>query len=87
MSGWEIQEADLWLENTGELLTRYSETPVSVTEYSNGTDISAEAVFVGEGMSDGSYQGVDAAGKIVLAPGDGNIVHQKAVLKRVLWAW
>ena len=82
MPGWEINEAELWLENTGDCITRFSDVPVSVFEYSNAADVSGEAVFVGEGLSDEDYKGLDVRGKIVLATGDGDSVHRRAVLER-----
>lgn len=82
MPGWDIQEAELWLENTGELITRFLDVPVSVFIYSNQADVTAEAVWVGKGEADRDYDGIDVKGKIVLATGDGNSVHQKAVIER-----
>ncbi|MBN1222359.1 MAG: M28 family peptidase [Candidatus Aminicenantes bacterium] len=82
MPGWEINEAELWLENTGERITRFSDVPVSVFVYSNAADVSGEAVFIGEGISDEDYKGLDVRKKFVLATGDGNTVHKKAVLER-----
>jgi aminopeptidase YwaD len=82
MCGWDIKEAELWLENTGELLARFSDVPVSVFIYSNKADVVAEAVYVGQGTSDKDYQNHDVRGKIVLATGDGDSVHDEAVIKR-----
>lgn len=82
MPGWDIQEAELWLENTGELITRFSDVPVSVFVYSNGADVTGEAVYVGRGDRDQDYQGIHVEDKIVLATGDGNRVHQEAVIER-----
>jgi len=82
MPGWDIQEAELWLENTGELITRFSDVPVSVFVYSNGADVTGQAVYVGRGDRDQDYQGTHVKDKIVLATGDGNRVHQEAVIER-----
>lgn len=82
MPGWEIREAELWLENTGELITRFLDVPVSVFVYSNGADVTGEAVFVEKGDADRDYKGIDVKGKIVLATGDGNSVHREAVIER-----
>jgi len=82
MPGWEINEAELWLENTGELITRFSDIPVSVFVYSNAADVTGEAVYAGSGVSDADYDGLDVKGKIVLATGEGNAVHREAVLER-----
>ena len=82
MPGWEVRKAELWLESTGELLASYSEIPVALFEYSNGANLCAPAVFVGDGTSDLDYVNVGVAGKIVLATGAGDAVHREAVLKR-----
>lgn len=82
MPGWEIKEAELWLENTGELITRFSDVPVSVFVYSNGANVIGKAVFVGEGNTDRDYEGIDVREKIVLATGDGDSVHREAVIER-----
>jgi aminopeptidase YwaD len=82
MPGWDVQKAELRLENTGEVLARYADTPVSLFEYSNGADLSTPVVFVGKGISDKDYDSVDVTGKIVLATGEGDAVHREAVLKR-----
>jgi hypothetical protein len=82
MPGWEVRKAELRLESTGEVLASYAEIPVTLFEYSNGANLSALAVFVGDGTSDSDYMGVDVAGKIVLATGAGDTVHREAVLKR-----
>jgi aminopeptidase YwaD len=82
MAGWDVRKAELRIEPSGEIITRYADTPVCLFEYSNGADISAPSVFVGPGDSGSDYGGVDVAGKIVLATGDGEAVHREAVLMR-----
>ena len=82
MPGWDVQKAELRFEKSGEVIARFSDTPVCLFEYSNGADVSAPAVFVGPGVSSSDYQDVDVAGKIVLATGEGEAVHRQAVLKR-----
>jgi aminopeptidase YwaD len=82
MPGWDVKNAELRLENTDEVLARYADTPVSLFVYSNSANISAPAVFVGEGALDPDYDGIDVTGKIVLATGEGDAVHREAVLKR-----
>lgn len=82
MSGWDVEKAELRLEKSGEIIARYADMPVSLFEYSNGVDVSAPAVFAGQGVSSSDYQGIDVAGKIVLATGEGDAVHREAVLKR-----
>ncbi len=82
MPGWEVRKAELRLESTGETLASYAEIPVSLFEYSNGANVCAPAVFIGDGTSDSDYAGIDVADKIVLATGDGDAVHRESVLKR-----
>ncbi len=82
MPGWDVRRAELSLDGTGEILARYADIPVSVFEYSQSADISAVAVFAGKGVADSDYEGLSVAGKIVVATGDGEIVHREAVVKR-----
>ncbi len=82
--GWRVEEAELWLlEPEKTLLSRYSDQAVSLMPYSQGADIEAEVVFVGEGKSDKDYENLDVRNKIVFAVGGGGSqVHRKAVLER-----
>jgi hypothetical protein len=51
--GWKVKEAELWLvEPINKLVSRFSEQAVSLMPYSQGREIEAEAVFVGEGKPD-----------------------------------
>ena len=82
--GWRIKEAELWLlEPTKKLLTRFSDQAISLMPKSQGADVEAEVVYVGEGKSDDDYKNKDVKGKIVFASGGGGYwVHRQAVLKR-----
>ncbi len=80
---WDVNFAELWLEQPGrERLASYAETAVSIAQHSRSADVSAEVVDVGLGTSDLDYVGKAVAGKIVLAEGDTNLVHRKAVYER-----
>lgn len=80
---WDVEFAELWLQQPShERLASYAETAVSVAQYSRSADVTAEVVDVGAGVSDADYDGKSVAGKIVLADGDTNTVHRKAVYER-----
>ena len=80
---WDTEFAELWLQQpTKERLSSYAETAVSIAQYSRSANVTAEVVDVGSGTSDSDYAGKSVAGKIVLADGDTNLVHRKAVYER-----
>ena len=77
---WDVEFSELWLEAPDkERLASYAETAVSIAYYSRSANVTSEVVDVGTGTSDSDYAGKDVAGKIVLAEGDTNLVHRKAV--------
>ena len=82
--GWRAREAELWLlEPEERLLARFSDQAVSLMPYSKGGEADTEVVFVGEGKSDGDYEGKDVEGNLVFAVGGGGEkVHREAVIKR-----
>ncbi len=81
--GWRISSGELRLIHPHqELITRFTETPVSVVAHSQGTDVKAPLVYVGEGSRDRDYQKVEVEGKIVLSYGRARDVHRQAVLRR-----
>ncbi len=81
--GWRVTSGELRLIHPHQkLLTRFSETPVSVVAHSQGTDVEAPLVYVGEGSHDRDYQKVEVEGKIVLSYGRARDVHRQAVLRR-----
>jgi len=82
--GWKVQEAELWLvEPEKKLISRFSDQAVSLMPYSQGREIEAEVIFVGQGKSDADYENKDVADKIVFAlGGGGSRVHREAVLNR-----
>ena len=82
--GWKVQEAELWLiEPEKRLISRFSDQAVSLMPYSQGREIEADVVFVGQGRSPEDYENKDVRDKIVLALGGrGSQVHAEAVLKR-----
>ncbi len=82
--GWRVEEAELWLvEPEIRLITRFSDQAVSLMPYSQGREIEAEVIYVGEGKTDEDYENSDVRDKIVFAVGGGGSqVHRKAVLER-----
>jgi aminopeptidase YwaD len=77
---WDVESSELWLEAPNkERLSSYAETAVSVAYYSRSANVTSEVVDVGAGTGDSDYAGKAVAGKIVLAEGDTNLVHRKAV--------
>ncbi len=80
---WDPQFAEIWLlEPREERLASYAETAVSLAHYSRSADVTAKLVDVASGMTDADYAGKSVRGKIVLAEGDANLVHRKAVYER-----
>jgi aminopeptidase YwaD len=80
---WDMEFAELWLQQpTKERLASYAETAVSIAQNSRSADVTTEVVDVSPGTADADYAGKDVTGKIVLADGDTNLVHRKAVYER-----
>jgi aminopeptidase YwaD len=82
--GWKVQEAELWLvEPEKKLISRFSDQAVSLMPYSQGKEIEADVIFVGQGKSAADYENKNVADKIVFALGGGGAqVHREAVLNR-----
>lgn len=80
---WDTDFAELWLEQPKkERLGSYAETALSIAQNSRSANVTADVIDVGPGTSDSDYAGRSVAGKIVLADGDTNLVHRKAVYER-----
>jgi aminopeptidase YwaD len=80
---WDMEFAELWLDQPGkERLGSYAETALSIAQYSRSANLKADVIDVGSGTSDSDYAGKSVAGKIVLADGDTNLVHRKAVYEQ-----
>jgi hypothetical protein len=81
-SGWDIDWAELrMVEPYEERIVGFPEVAMSLITYSNPGDATAELVWVGAGTRDSDYEGLDVAGKFVLATGYGGSVHRLAVVK------
>jgi hypothetical protein len=82
-SGWDIDWAELrMIEPFNTRLTGYPEIAMSLMTYSNPGNVTAEMVWVGQGINDSDYDGKDVNGKFVLATGYGGMVHREAVIRR-----
>ncbi|MFX1564033.1 MAG: DUF4910 domain-containing protein [Promethearchaeota archaeon] len=81
--GWRVSDGELHLTHPKkEILTRFSEIPVSVVAHSQSADVEAPLVYVEEGKSDQDYKGLLVKDKVVLTTGRARDVHRQAVLKR-----
>ncbi len=79
---WDAEMAELWItEPERRLVARYRDNPANLATGSVSADVHADLVYVGSGDSDADYVGQSVAGKIVLASGRVDRVHELAVLK------
>lgn len=80
--GWEAKSGKLTLiEPEEKLLADYTAEPISLIAHSTSTDIEAEVVYIGKGLSPEDYEGKDVKGKIVLTEGMARMVHRIACIK------
>lgn len=82
---WDAQEATLDLLVPGEppqRLAGFSASPIALIQRSAPFDGEAEVVDVGQGDRPEDYDGLDVAGKVVLAEGDIQAVYEQAVRRR-----
>ncbi len=83
---WDAEFAELWelRQNNGEWsrhirLASWEAMPVSLAQDSESGEASAELVDVGNGTSEGDYQGKDVRGRLVLVAAQPGAVAQLAV--------
>ncbi|MGC8839699.1 MAG: DUF4910 domain-containing protein, partial [Anaerolineae bacterium] len=82
---WEAHEATLDLLIPGEppqRLADFSACPIALIQRSAPFDGEAEVVDVGQGDRPEDYEGLEVAGKVVLAEGDIQGVYEQAVRRR-----
>lgn len=80
--GWRASFGELWVVEPKKMrLSSYEEIPTTLVKHSCNSDVTAELVDVGSGLTDKDYEGLNINGKIVLATGYSGDVHNKAVLK------
>jgi hypothetical protein len=80
--GWSVKKAVLKIVVPEMKIADYDEEPIVLARMSRSFHGRAELVFVGSGTSDADYAGLDVKGKIVLARGYADTVHELAVIKR-----
>ena len=85
---WDAEIGELWELHKEESgwhpavkLASYEAEPITLAEDSEGSDVTAELVDVGEGTKEGDYAGKDGEGKIVLAAAQPGAVQDLAVGK------
>jgi hypothetical protein len=79
---WDAEMAEFWIEEPErKLITRYRDTTATLASGSVSADVQAELIFVGPGDQEEDYTDIDVEGKIVLASGPVDKVHELAVLK------
>src|SRR3989442_6082879 len=85
---WDAEIGELWELHKEESgwhpavkLASYEAEPITLAEDSEGSDVTAELVDVGEGTKEGDYAGKDVEGKIVLAAAQPGAVQDLAVGK------
>lgn len=79
---WDAEMAELWIEEPErKLITRYRDITATLASGSRSADVRAELIDVGPGDRAGDYENRDVAGKIVLASGPVDKVHELAVLQ------
>ncbi|MEA3340788.1 MAG: DUF4910 domain-containing protein [Chloroflexota bacterium] len=82
---WDARSATLHLiepQSQARKLADYGETPISLIQRSVTFEGEVEVVAVEKGEIAAEYEGLDVAGKIVLARGDVHRVHDLAVQRR-----
>jgi aminopeptidase YwaD len=79
---WDGELGELWLLTPEKrLIVSYRDITASLAPGSHSGDVTSELIFVNRGDKDSDYQGKDVAGKLVLASGPPNAVHNLAVRK------
>lgn len=77
--GWHPRKAKLYLIDPEEkTLADFVAEPISLIAHSTTTDIEAEVVYVGKGLSPEDYEGKDVKGKIVLTESLARLAHRVA---------
>jgi hypothetical protein len=80
---WSAQDGELWITSPVLMkLADQTDVQLMLADYSRPADLEAELVDVGEGTSDGDYDGIEVAGKVVFARGSPSAVVREAVFER-----
>ncbi|MDQ6894465.1 MAG: DUF4910 domain-containing protein [Acidobacteriota bacterium] len=81
--GWNPVSAELSeIEPARRVVSRFPDEPISLADYSQDADVTAELVDVGAGTDPKNYSGKEVRGKIVLADGPLPSVHRRACEER-----
>jgi len=79
---WRAKKGELWLTAPFEVrLTSYAELPMSLSRNSSSTNIEADVVDIGDGMSEDDFK-QDVKGKIVLTTSNPASVYRRAVVEK-----
>jgi aminopeptidase YwaD len=81
---WDVEFAELWEMKDGVAVVKmasYDAEPVVLAEDSEGADVTADLIDVGEGTKESDYAGKDVEGKIVLAGAQPGAVQNLAAGK------
>lgn len=77
---WEAKKAEISLvEPNKERIASFDNYRGHLGRFSRSANLTVELVDVGAGLTPGDYEGKSVEGKIVLAYGSSEVVHQKAV--------
>jgi hypothetical protein len=81
--GWNPTEASVEeVSPRPGLMARFPDLPVSLADYSQDADVTAEVVDVGSGTAAADYDGRDVRGRIALASGPLPAAHRQACEER-----
>jgi hypothetical protein len=80
--GWSVKKAVLKIVDPELKIADYDEEPIVLARMSRSFRGRAELIYVGNGTTEADYAGLNVQGKIVLARGYANTVHDLAVIKR-----
>ncbi|MFX1560688.1 MAG: DUF4910 domain-containing protein [Promethearchaeota archaeon] len=80
--GWEGKEGRLELLEPEQMtLADFGAEPISLVAHSTPTEIEAEVVYVGKGVTPSDYEGKDVKGKLVLTESLARRVHKIACIE------
>ncbi len=69
---WDGEVGELWMVSPKEkLIISHRDIPAALAEGSKTADVTAELIYVGSGIIESDYEGIDVTDKIVLASGNG----------------
>ncbi len=79
---WTPRSATLELiEPEAKILADFEAEPISLAAQSRSTDLEAEVIYIGKGVSPEDYEGKDVKGKVVLTESRASMVHELACIR------